>query len=73
MTHAFLIMLYLGKQLVSQDMYFKSIDDCLYYAERLNKQPSIPNRTAIEDAPKTVSYVAVCVPKLIDSKKTKIY
>jgi len=72
MTHAFLLMVYLGKQAISQDMYFKNIDNCLYYAERLNKQPPVPNRAAEEDAPKRVSYTAVCVPKRIGGNQ-KVY
>jgi len=65
MTHAFLLMVYLGKQVTSQDMYFRNIDNCLYYAQRLTKQPSVPNKAAEDDAPKRVSYTAVCVPKRI--------
>jgi len=72
MTHAFLLMVYLGTQVISQDMYFRNIDNCLYFSERLNKQPSIPNPTAKEDAPKRLSYTAVCVPKRINDK-TKVY
>ena len=72
MTHAFLLMVYLGKQVISQDMYFKSIDNCLYYAERLNKQPPVPNRKSGEDEPKFVSYVAVCAPKVV-KPNNKIY
>ena len=70
--HAFLLMVYLGSRLVSQDMYFRSIDDCKYFAERLNNQPSVPNPVAQEDAPRSISYTAVCVPKRI-GKNTKVY
>jgi len=70
--HAFLLMVYLGARLVSQDMYFQSIDRCKYFAERLNNQPGVPNPVAQEDAPKILSYTAVCVPKRVD-KNTKIY
>jgi hypothetical protein len=73
MTHVFLLMVYLGTQTVSQDMYFRDIDQCRYFAERLNNQPSVPNRTAGEDVPKTRSYVAVCEPRRVNPKTTKVY
>ena len=61
--HAFLLMVYMGQALVSKDMYFKNINDCLYFADRLNNQPMVPNRNAQEGVDKLVKYVAVCVPK----------
>ena len=70
--HAFLLMVYLGSRLVSQDMYFRSIDDCKYFAERLNNQPHVPNAVAQEDAPRLIKYTAVCVPKRI-GKNAKVY
>jgi len=70
--HAFLLMLYMGQALVSKDMYFKNINDCLYFAERLNNQPEVPNRNAQEGSDKLVKYVAVCVPKYV-GKNTKLY
>ena len=70
--HAFLLMVYMGQALVSKDMYFRSIDDCLYFAERLSNQPMVPNRNAQEGVDKLVKYVAVCVPKYVGSN-TKLY
>ncbi len=70
--HAFLLMVYLGARLVSQDMYFQDIDRCKYFAERLNNQPGVPNPVAQEDAPRILSYTAVCVPKRVN-KNTKVY
>ena len=72
MIHAFLLMVYLGSRVESQDMYFQDIDRCKYFAERLNNQPPVPNRVAQEDAPKFLSYTAICVPKRI-GKNTKVY
>ena len=72
MMHAFLLMVYLGSRVVSQDMYFQDIDRCKYFAERLNNQPPVPNPVAQEDAPRIITYTAVCVPKRI-SKNTKAY
>ena len=70
--HAFLLMLYMGEALVSKDMYFKNINDCLYFADRLNNQPMVPNRNALEGADKLVKYVAVCVPKNVGNN-IKLY
>ena len=70
--HAFLLMVYMGQALVSKDMYFKNINDCLYFADRLNNQPMVPNRNAQEGADKLVKYVAVCVPKYVGSN-IKLY
>jgi len=72
MIHAFMLMLYMGEALVSQDMYFKNINDCLYFAERLNNQPMVPNRNAQEESNKLVKYVAVCVPKKVGNN-VKLY
>jgi|TARA_B100001063_G_scaffold224053_1_gene231732 hypothetical protein len=72
MMHAFLLMVYLGSRVVSQDMYFQDIDRCKYFAERLNNQPPVPNPVAQEDAPRIITYTAVCVPKRI-GKNTKVY
>ncbi len=73
MTHVFLLILYLGQQTVSQNLYFYNIDTCKYFAERLNNQPPVPNRTAGEDVPKTRSYTAVCEIRTVNPKTTKIY
>ena len=73
MIHTFLLTVYLGTQIVSNDMYFRNIDSCRYFAERLNKQPSVPNRIAGEDVPLTRSYTAVCEIRTVDPKRTKIY
>ena len=54
-------------------MHFYSIDDCRYYAERLNNQPPVPNRVAGEDQPKTRKYIAVCEPRKVDPKGVSIY
>lgn len=54
-------------------MYFTSVDSCRYFAERLNNQPSVPNATSSEDGPKTRRYIAVCEPKLVNSKQVNMY
>ena len=73
MTHVFLLIVYLGQNIVNQNMYFQSIDSCKYFAERLNNQPSVPNPRAGDGDPKTHNYIAVCEPRQVNPEKTKIY
>ena len=73
MTHAFLLILYLGQQIISQDMHFYNVDNCRYYAERLNNQPPVPNRVDGDDEPKTLKYTAVCEPRKVDPKRVSVY
>lgn len=70
--HAFLLTVYLGVNIVSNDMYFRNINDCKYFAERLNRQPAVPNADPQEDAPRFIKYTAVCVPKRIGNN-AKVY
>jgi hypothetical protein len=62
MIHVFLLFVYMGlgedKRLKSNDMYFRSVDDCVYFAQRLSKQSK--------------NITAYCLPVLVDSK-TKVY
>ena len=59
MIHVFLLFVYMGlgedKRLKSNDMYFRSVDDCVYFAQRLSKQGS--------------NITAYCLPKLVDENK----
>lgn len=73
MTHTFLLLVYLGQQLIQQDMYFYDIDKCKYFAERMNKQPAVPNPRAGEDEPSMRKYIAVCEPRRVDPSKTSVY
>lgn len=63
MQHAFLLFVYLGmgdgKKLVSNDLYFRDLNDCLWYAQKLHKQG--------EDI------TAYCLPKLIVGSDVKVY
>jgi inorganic pyrophosphatase/exopolyphosphatase len=62
MKHVFLLFVFLGtgedRQMVSSDMYFADLNDCVWYAQVLHKQGE-----------KITSY---CLPRLID-KDTKVY
>ena len=52
----FLLIFMIDKQIVNQTQRFKSIDRCLYFAERLHDQPAIPT----EDGSKSIT--AYCKP-----------
>jgi hypothetical protein len=62
MIHVFLLFVFIGsesdKRLVSQDMYFKSLDDCIWYAQTLHKQGS--------------KITAYCLPTVVDNN-VKVY
>lgn len=53
----FLLVVYLGSQIVDQTQRFNDIDRCLYFAERLSRQPSVPT---VDE--KRVRMVAICKP-----------
>ena len=61
MIHAFLLFVYLDGKLVSNDLYFRSIDDCTYFARALHNQAGKRKITAY------------CLPKLTDPDKVKVY
>jgi len=60
--HVFLLFVFVGlgpnQKLVSQDMYFRDLKDCVWYAQKLHKQGK-----------KISSY---CVPRWV-AKDTKVY
>jgi hypothetical protein len=62
MKHVFLLYVFLGigedTRLVSNDMYFADLNDCVWYAQTIHKQGK-----------KVTSY---CLPTLID-KNMKVY
>jgi hypothetical protein len=69
MIHVFALMLYIGagedKKLISDDMYFRKIESCNYYAEQLIKSfGSHPNNDPRR---------AYCIPKTVDPAKEQIY
>ncbi len=59
MIHAFLLFVFLDGKLVSNDLYFYNVDDCIYFARALRKQGG--------------QITAYCLPKLIDPDKVKVY
>ena len=52
----FLLIFMIDDRIVNQTQRFKSVDDCLYFAERLTRQPTIPH----EDGNKKIT--AYCKP-----------
>ena len=62
MKHAFLLFVFLGlgedKRLVRNDLYFKDLNDCVWYAQKLHKQGQI--------------ITTYCLPKMVD-ENTKVY
>ena len=62
MIHVFLLFVYVGvgedKRLTSNDMYFRDLNECVYFAQQLSRQG------------KTIT--AYCLPKLVD-ENTRVY
>ena len=40
----FVLVFMMGIKIIDQTQIFKDINRCLYFAERLNKQPSVPQK-----------------------------
>ena len=71
MTTAFLLIVYLGDKIISNDFYFRSVDDCKYYASRLTEQPSVPSRNT--DKTERKNYIAVCEIKKVNKDKVTLH
>jgi len=64
MELVFALITYLGTAKIDES-YFRSIDDCFYYADRINNNITIQQGTPRK-------YTAVCEPRKVN-KKTKVY
>lgn len=71
MVHVFVLMLYMGDKLISNDMMFYNINDCNYFASRLTK--TYGNYKYSDLMPAERKRTAYCVPRLVDQAKHKIY
>lgn len=71
MIHAFLLVVLLGGEVQSQDMYFRSIDDCNYFAARVVKRYG--NYGSISGVPAEHRATAYCKPVRVDSNAVKVY
>jgi hypothetical protein len=63
LIHAFLLFVYIGigdeRRLVSKDMYFRDLNECTYFAQKLHKQGN--------------KITAYCVPKQVNEETTRVY
>jgi len=66
MELVFALITYLGLNKIDES-YFKNIDTCFYFSERINKNKVVP--TAEDE----LRYTAVCQPKKVNITITKVY
>jgi len=66
MELVFALITYLGLNKIDES-YFKNIDTCFYFSNRINKNKVVPT---IEDE---LRYTAVCQPKKVNITITKVY
>ena len=66
MELVFALVTYLGINIVDTS-YFRSIDDCMYFAKRINKNVPVPS---LEQQTK---YTAICRPEKVNVKRRKVY
>lgn len=75
MTHAFLLLVYLGvgdyRQLISETMYFRSVTECNFFASELSKRFGNYRYYSFVDSRDKVT--AYCVPRLVDESSVEIY
>jgi hypothetical protein len=75
MIHVFLLMVYLGtgdsRKLISNDMYFRSVTDCNFYAKELTKRYG--NYQSIDRMDSRDRVTAYCVPKYIKKDSIEVY
>lgn len=70
MELVFALITYLGAQKLDTS-YFRNIDDCRYFAVRINKNIGVPN--LVDDTGAARFYKAVCEPSKVNLKKVKVY
>jgi hypothetical protein len=66
MELVFALITYIGVNKVDES-YFKSIDNCMYYASRINKNLPVPGKEISE------RFSAICKPVKINLDKNKVY
>jgi len=64
-------MLYMGDNLISQDMMFYDIERCNWFAAQLTK--TYGNYQYLDRVPADKKRTAYCVPRLIDKNTPNIY
>ena len=54
----FVLVFMMGVRVIDETQVFNNIDRCLYFAERLNNQPTIPQQEG-----KDLKIIAYCKPR----------
>jgi glutathione synthase/RimK-type ligase-like ATP-grasp enzyme len=62
----FVLVYMLGTTVINQDQTFRNVNDCLYFAKRLNDQPEIPYSNATT---KKITVYCKPVRKRVQNKK----
>jgi hypothetical protein len=59
--HLFLLFVFVGAErtLDSRDMYFRNLNDCIWFSEKIHKQGE--------------TITSYCLPKLVNSDSVKVY
>ena len=60
LVHAFLLHVFVDQEIKSRDMYFRDLNECVYFAQVLHKQ----GKSKI---------TAYCLPRQVDPTTTRIY
>jgi len=75
MIHVFLLMVYLGvgddRRLVSNDMYFRSVIDCNFYAAEISKRYG--SHTSLDAIDRRDRVTAYCLPKYMPEGAVNVY
>jgi hypothetical protein len=67
MIHAFLLVVVLGGEVQSRDMYFRSIVDCNYFASQVTKRYG--NYGSLSSVPSEHRATAYCKPVKVNADK----
>ena len=71
MTHVFVLILVIGGNMVSKDMYFYDIERCNYFAKQLTKRYG--NYHYRDLIPTEHRVTAYCKPVYVNTEKMEIY
>ena len=71
MDLVFALITYLGMQKVDTS-YFRNINDCRYFAARINENQRVPELKDDKIVPGR-KYIAVCQPVKVDPKRERVF
>ena len=71
MELVFALITYLGMQKVDTS-YFRNINDCRYFAARINENQRVPELKDDKIVPGR-KYIAVCEPRKINIKRERVF